>query len=79
MDDETRPRKREVALKGLQLDESCWGLVHRQVDLAKVFAFGRLFRDARLTWPARVGPILATEFEPRRDRCHGHPGGVRPP
>lgn len=53
----------EVALKRLALGERRGGLVSRQVAVAKASAYGRLFRDAWLAWPARVGPLLAAEFD----------------
>jgi hypothetical protein len=53
----------EAQLKRLQLEERRGLVVNRATALAKAFAFGRLFRDAWLAWPARVGPLLAAQFE----------------
>jgi len=53
----------EVQLKRLQLDRARGGLVDKQIAVAKAFAYGRLIRDAWLAWPARVGPLLAAQFE----------------
>jgi len=53
----------EAQLKRLQLEERRGLVINRQTALAQAFAYGRLFRDSWLAWPARVGPLLAAEFE----------------
>jgi hypothetical protein len=53
----------EAQLKRLQLEERRGLVINRATALAKAFAFARLFRDAWQAWPARVGPLLAAQFE----------------
>jgi hypothetical protein len=53
----------DVQTKRLILEQRRGTLISRDRAVRKAFAFGRLLRDAWLTWPARVGPLLAAAFE----------------
>src|SRR5262245_33793710 len=53
----------EVELKRMALDERRGVLMSREVAIRKAFEFGRLWRDAWLSWPARVGPVIAAALD----------------
>jgi len=53
----------DVEVKRLALDERRGVLISREAATRKAFAFGRLWRDAWLAWPARVAPLVAAAFE----------------
>jgi hypothetical protein len=53
----------DVQTKRLILEQRRGTLISRDRAVRKAFAFGRLLRDAWLTWPARVGPLLAAAFD----------------
>jgi len=38
-------------------------LISREVAVRKGFAFGRMWRDSWLSWPARVGPVIAEALD----------------
>jgi hypothetical protein len=52
----------DVQTKRLALEQRRGALISRDRAVAKAFAFGRMLRDAWLTWPARVGPQLAADL-----------------
>jgi hypothetical protein len=53
----------DVQTKRLALEQRRGALISRDRAVLKCFAFARLLRDAWLTWPARVGPQLAAQFD----------------
>jgi hypothetical protein len=52
----------DVATKRLALEQRRGALISRDRAVLRCFAFARLFRDTFLSWPARVGPLLAADF-----------------
>jgi len=52
----------EVEVKRLALDKLRGELISRDGATRTAFAFGRLWRDRWMAWPARVGPELAMQF-----------------
>jgi hypothetical protein len=53
----------DVQTKRLVLEQRRGALVSRDLAVSKVFTFARTLRDACQTWPARVGPALAAQFD----------------
>jgi hypothetical protein len=53
----------DVQTKRLTLEQRRGQLISRDRATLRCFAFSRMLRDAWLTWPARVGPILAAAFD----------------
>jgi hypothetical protein len=53
----------DVQTKRLNLEQRRGQLISRDRAVLRCFAFARLLRDAWLTWPARVGPGLAAQFD----------------
>jgi len=53
----------DVEAKKLALEERRGTLMSRDVATRKAFAFARLWRDRWLTWPARVGPVIAAALD----------------
>lgn len=53
----------DVQTKRLALEQRRGALISRDRATLKVFSFARTVRDACLTWPARVGPALAAQFD----------------
>ena len=53
----------EVQTKRLTLEQRRGALISRERAQHQAFVFGRTLRDACLTWPARVGPQLAAQFD----------------
>jgi hypothetical protein len=53
----------EVQTKRLALEQRRGALISKERAVLKAFSFARMLRDAWLTWPARVGPLLAAQFE----------------
>jgi hypothetical protein len=47
----------------LELEHRRGALIDRDRATRKAFAYTRVIRDAWLAWPARVGPLLAAQFE----------------
>jgi hypothetical protein len=66
-DDLTRARAAALVLdvqtKRLNLEQRRGALISRDRAVLRCFAFARLFRDTFLSWPARVGPQLAAQFD----------------
>jgi len=52
-----------VVMDAARLEQRRGALISRDRATLKAFAFARMVRDTRLTWPARVGPQLAATFE----------------
>jgi hypothetical protein len=53
----------DVQAKRLVLEQRRGALIARDRAVAKAFSFARMLRDRWLAWPARVGPLLAAQFE----------------
>ena len=53
----------DVQTKRLALEQRRGALISRDRAVLKAFAFARMIRDSWLTWPTRVGPLLAAQFE----------------
>jgi hypothetical protein len=53
----------DVQTKRLALEQRRGALISRDRATLKCFAFGRMLRDACLTWPARIGPQLAAKYD----------------
>jgi len=53
----------DVQTKRLNLEQRRGRLISRDRAVLRCFAFARLFRDTFLSWPARVGPQLAAQFD----------------
>jgi len=53
----------DVQTKRLVLEQRRGALVSRTVAVHKAFSFARMLRDRWQAWPARVGPLLAAQFE----------------
>lgn len=53
----------DVQTKRLVLEQRRGALISRQAAVAKAFGFARMLRDRWQAWPARVGPLLAAQFE----------------
>jgi hypothetical protein len=53
----------DVQVKRLTLEQRRGTLISRDKAVRRCFAFARLFRDTFLTWPARVGPIIAAALD----------------
>jgi len=45
------------------LEQRRGALISRDRALIKAFGFARMLRDRWLAWPAKVGPLLAAQFE----------------
>jgi hypothetical protein len=52
-----------VQAKRLTLEQRRGTLISRERAVAQAFGFARTLRDRCLAWPARVGPLLAAEFD----------------
>jgi hypothetical protein len=53
----------DVQTKRLNLEQRRGLLISRDRAVLRAFAFARLFRDSFLSWPARVGPLIAAQYE----------------
>jgi hypothetical protein len=53
----------DVQTKRLALEQRRGALVAKDRAVRTAFAFARMLRDRWLAWPARVGPLLAAQFE----------------
>jgi hypothetical protein len=53
----------DVQTKRLILEQRRGALVSRDRAVHKAFTFARMLRDRWQAWPARVGPLLAAQFE----------------
>src|SRR5262249_21929571 len=53
----------DVQTKRLALEQRRGALIARAKATAKAFSFARMLRDRWQAWPARVGPLLAAQFE----------------
>jgi hypothetical protein len=53
----------DVQTKRLVLEQRRGALISRDRATFKAFSFARTIRDACLTWPARIGPQLAAQFD----------------
>ncbi len=53
----------DVQVKRLTLEQRRGALISRERAVATAFGFARTLRDRCLAWPARVGPLLAAEFD----------------
>jgi hypothetical protein len=53
----------DVQTKRLVLEQRRGALISRDRALIKAFGFARMLRDRWLAWPAKVGPLLAAQFE----------------
>jgi hypothetical protein len=53
----------DVQTKRLVLEQRRGALISRDRAVMKAFSFARMLRDRWLSWPARVGPQLAAQFE----------------
>ena len=53
----------DVQTKRLTLEQRRGALISRERAVATAFTFGRTLRDACMTWPARIGPQLAAQFD----------------
>jgi hypothetical protein len=53
----------DVQTKRLLLERTRGALISRDRAVLKAFAFARVLRDRWLAWPARVGPLLAAQFD----------------
>lgn len=53
----------DVQTKRLVLEQRRGALISRDRAVHKAFSFARTLRDACLTWPARLGPQLAAQFD----------------
>jgi hypothetical protein len=53
----------EAARAELELRVRRGELLDRQKGLDTVFRFARMLRDRWLAWPAKVGPLLAAQFD----------------
>jgi hypothetical protein len=53
----------DVQSKRLALEQRRGALISRDRAVLRCFTFARLLRDAWLAWPARVGPLLAAQFD----------------
>jgi len=49
--------------RSLALEQRRGALISRKRAVATAFAYARMLRDRCLAWPARVGPLLAAEFD----------------
>lgn len=49
--------------KRLVLEQRRGSLISRTRATAKAFSFARMLRDRWQAWPARVGPLLAAQFD----------------
>jgi hypothetical protein len=53
----------DIQAKRLTLEQRRGALISRERATHQAFVFGRLLRDACLTWPARIAPQLAAQFD----------------
>jgi hypothetical protein len=53
----------DVQTKRLALEQRRGALIAKDRAVLKAFSFARMLRDRWLAWPARVGPLLAAQFE----------------
>jgi hypothetical protein len=53
----------DVQTKRLVLEQRRGALISRDLAISKAFTFARTLRDACQTWPARIGPTLAAQFD----------------
>jgi hypothetical protein len=53
----------DVQAKRLALEQRRGALISKDRAVLKAFSFARILRDRWLAWPARVGPLLAAQFE----------------
>jgi hypothetical protein len=53
----------DVQTKRLALEERRGNLMSRSLARSNAFSFARTLRDACQTWPARIGPALAAQFD----------------
>jgi hypothetical protein len=53
----------DVQTKRLNLEQRRGQLISRDRAVLRCFAFARLFRDTFLAWPARVGPLIAAQYD----------------
>jgi hypothetical protein len=53
----------DVQTKRLLLEQRRGELISGPRAVAKAFGFARMLRDRWLAWPAKVGPLLAAQFE----------------
>src|SRR5262245_51988450 len=53
----------EVEVKRLALAKMRGELMSREVATRKAFEFGRRWRDAWLSWAARIGPLIAAALD----------------
>jgi hypothetical protein len=53
----------DVQTKRLALEQRRGALISRDRAVMKAFSFARMIRDRWQAWPARVGPLLASQFE----------------
>lgn len=53
----------DIQTKRLTLEQRRGALISREQAVATAFTFARTLRDACLTWPARIGPQLAAQFD----------------
>lgn len=52
----------DVQIKRLALEQRWGAVISRDCALLRAFAFARLLRETFRTWPARVGPLIAAEY-----------------
>jgi hypothetical protein len=53
----------DVQTKRLMLEQRRGALISRDAATLKAFAFARVLRDSWLSWPARIGPQIAAQFD----------------
>jgi hypothetical protein len=53
----------DVQTKRLTLEQRRGALIAKDRAVHKAFSFARMLRDRWQAWPARVGPLLAAQFE----------------
>ena len=53
----------DVQTKRLALEQRRGMLISRDRAVLKAFSFSRMLRDRWLGWPARVGPLMAAQFD----------------
>jgi hypothetical protein len=53
----------DVQTTRLALEQRRGTLIARATAVQKAFSFARMLRDRWQAWPARVGPLLAAQFD----------------
>jgi len=66
----------DVQIKRLALEQRWGAVISRDRALLRAFAFARLLRETFRTWPARVGPLIAAEYNVDATALDAHPRDV---